>query len=96
MSDQPPSERSVLRPFGRAKNALVEWSAHTLVVGGLLVGIRLIEYLLHALWTVDERLLFGTIPLHWLFDAADLAILSGFLTYGVVKVLQVYSGRQSE
>lgn len=77
-------------PFIRARSALIEWTAHTLVVAGLLVGFRLIEILLHFLWSHSDRLLFGKLPLHWIFDAADLAILGGFLTYGVVSVLRAY------
>jgi len=87
-----PVESSSTVPLLRARNALIEWTAHILVVAGLLVGFWLIELLMHWLWKDSERFLFGIIPLHWVFDAADLAILGGFLLYGIFKVLQTYRG----
>lgn len=79
-------------PLVRAGRALLEWIAHTLVVGGLLLGFKGIEELIHFLWSGNERLLFGVFPLRYIFDAADLAILIGFLTYGVYSVIKAYRG----
>ncbi len=80
----------------RTLDALIEWLAHTIVVAGLLIGFRLTEYLLHVLYNGGNRLLFGVLPLHWIFDAADLGTLVGFLTCGVLGVLRAFSGNRPE
>jgi hypothetical protein len=77
-------------PFRRTRNALVELAAHALVVAGLLIAIRLLEELVHYLWGQTDYLFFGRIPLKYVFDAADFAILIGFLTYGVYSVIKAY------
>jgi len=89
-SNSPGELSAITAPFIRARSALIEWASHTLVVAGLLVGFWLIELLLHWLWRGSEHLLFGKIPLRWVFDAADLAILATFLMYGVLSVLRAY------
>ena len=93
VSNQLPEQ---LHPFLRARDALVELCAHTLVVAGLLIGFWLVEQLMHVLWKDSERMLFGRIPLHWIFDASDIAILCGFLGYGVVSVIRAYNGGSKE
>lgn len=95
MSKQHPqsSKREIERwyaPFLRSGNALLELSAHLLVVIGLLAGIRLLEEIVHRLWGQTEYLFFGKLRLRYMFDAADLAILAGFLVYGVYSVVKAY------
>lgn len=77
-------------PFIRTGSALLELLAHCLVVAGLLTAIRLFEMLVHWLWGPGEYLFFGKIPLKYIVDSADLAILVGFLTYGVYYVVKAY------
>jgi hypothetical protein len=77
-------------PFRRTRNALIELLAHALVVAGLLIAIRLLEELVHYLWSQTNYQFFGRIPLKYIFDAADFAILIGFLTYGVYSVVKAY------
>ena len=77
-------------PFLRTARALLELLAHILVVAGLLAGIRLLEEIVHRLWGQAEYLFFGKISLKYVFDAGDLAILIGFLTYGVYSVIKAY------
>lgn len=38
----------------------------------------------------DNRLLFGRLPLTYLFDAGDAALVIGFLVYGIYSVLNAY------
>jgi hypothetical protein len=78
-------------PFRRTRNALIELLAHALVVAGLLIAIRVLEELMHFLWKETNYLFFGIIPLKYVFDAADLAILIGFLTFGVYSVVKAYT-----
>jgi hypothetical protein len=82
-------ERRV-NPFLRTKHALLELLAHLLVVAGMLSGIWLLEKFLHLLWGPTELLFFGSIKVKYIFDAADLAILVGFLIYGVYSVIAAY------
>jgi|SRR5205809_56462 len=76
-------------PLERARHALVEWLSHLVVVAGLLLGFHAIEALLHFLGQ-DNRLLFARLPLTYLFDAGDAALVIGFLIYGVYSVLNAY------
>ncbi len=84
---QPPS--AWREPLDRARHALIEWLSHLLVVAGLLLGFHAIEALLHFLGQ-DNRLLFARLPLTYLFDAGDAALVIGFLIYGVYSVLNAY------
>jgi hypothetical protein len=77
-------------PLAKARRALIEWAAHLLVVVGILLGIRAVEEIIHRLWQSNDRLLFGRLPLSYVFDAADLAVLIGFLSYGVFCVIAAY------
>jgi hypothetical protein len=76
-------------PLARARHALIEWLSHLIVIAGLLIGFHAIEGLLHYLGQ-DNRLLFERIPLTYLFDAGDAALVVGFLIYGVYSVLNAY------
>jgi hypothetical protein len=84
-----PAESEWREPIERARHALVEWLSHLIVVAGLLLGFHAIEALLHFLGQ-DNRLLFARLPLTYLFDAGDAALVIGFLIYGVYSVLNAY------
>jgi hypothetical protein len=74
----------------RALNALVELFAHSLVVAALLGTIWLIEQLVHWLWGTSDYAFFDKIRLRYIFDGADLAILVGFVIWGVYSVVAAY------
>ena len=76
----------------RLRRALIEWLSHLLLVAALLVGIHLIELLIHLL-DEDRRLLFGRLPLTYLFDAGDAALVTTFLVYGTYSVFTAYRRR---
>ncbi len=76
--------------FFRVFRALTELLAHLLLVTGLLAGIRLMEAVVHWLWGTTDYLFFRTLRLRFIFDAADLTILVGFLLYGIYSVLTTY------
>lgn len=78
------------RPFLRVKQALIELLAHLIVLTFLLSGIRLLEEVVHRLWGTPDYLFFGKLRLRYIFDAADLAILVGFLVWGVYSVVAAY------
>lgn len=81
-------------PLSRTGRALLEWGCHTLIVISLLAGIRLVEAAVHRFWPPNGRLLFDRLPLSYVFDGADLAVLVGFLTYGVYCTVRAYMKRQ--
>jgi hypothetical protein len=78
-------------PFIRVLRAMIEWAAHLTVVLGLLGGIWFVEKFIHRLWGEEGRTLFNFLPLSYIFDGADMAVLIGFLFYGVYSVIKAYA-----
>lgn len=62
----------------RVIHTLIEMVAHLLVLVGLLIGIKILEKLVHKLWDQDY-LFFNLIKLKYFFDGADLVVLVCFL-----------------
>jgi hypothetical protein len=57
-----------------------------LVLALLLVSLLWVfERFFHFLWGAHEPLLFGKVPLKWLFDAMDLSLLLVFGVWGVIE-----------
>lgn len=73
----------------RAIGAVIELVAHLVVVASLLLGMWLLEKLVHRLWNKDF-LFFSRVKLRYIFDGADLIILVGFLAWGVYSVTKAY------
>jgi hypothetical protein len=73
----------------RVLNAFIELVAHLIVLGGLLGGIWLLEQEIHYLWGADY-LFFDWLKLRYIFNGADLAILAGFIGWGVYSVVRAY------
>ena len=76
-------------PYHRLVKALIELSAHLLMVGSVLTGIKILELFVLRLWGTDY-LFFGTIKLKYFFDISDLATLVVFLIWGVYSVVSAY------
>jgi hypothetical protein len=74
----------------RVVNAIIELVAHLAVLAGLLVGIWLLEKLVQYLWGTSDYVFFGRVKLRYIFDGADLAILVGFIGWGVYSVIAAY------
>jgi hypothetical protein len=90
-------EPSAVGPFVRhtgrkAAFAVIEWLAHCLVVGVLLVGMRGLEALVKLLWPRDQVLFLGIVPIHQLFSTADFLLLVAVLVLGVGCVVKAYRG----
>ena len=79
------------QPFKRVLAAILELSGHLIVILGLLVAFWLVETVMHGLWGPTERLFFGKLPMRWVFDAADLALLAVLLGYGTFAVIREYT-----
>jgi hypothetical protein len=78
-------------PLQKTSRALLEWACHLLLVSAILTGIWLIERLLGLLWTGGPPVLFGLVPIKFIFDGADLGILCALLFYGVYTVVRSYT-----
>ena len=74
----------------RVVNALIELVAHLAVLAALLIAIWALEKLVHKLWGTTEYVFFGKVKLKYIFDGADLALLVGFLVWGVYSVVAAY------
>lgn len=91
MADSPkPTSKRAKEAFLRVIHAIIELVAHLSVLAALLAGIWLIEKLVHWLWGDQDYLFFARLKLRYIFDGADLAILIGFLVWGVYSVVAAY------
>ena len=79
------------KPFKRAFAAILEFSGHLFVILVLLLGFRLIEFVMHLLWGPTERLFLGSLPMRYVFDVADLTLLGVLLVYGIYAVVKEYT-----
>jgi hypothetical protein len=71
-------------PLQRASRAAVAFLGHLLLIAVFLVGIWLVEQLVHKLWGDAEPLIWGRVPLRWLFDTADVLLFVVFTTWGAI------------
>ena len=76
----------------RVLNALIELVAHLAVLAALLAAIWLLEKEIHHFWGADY-LFFARLKLSYIFDGADLAILVGFIVWGVYSIVKAYIER---
>lgn len=90
LADFPTTKERSKEAFLRVLNAIIELVAHLLVLASLLAGIRVLEQLVHWLWGTSDYFFFGRLKLKYIFDGADLAILVGFLIWGVYSVIAAY------
>ena len=91
MADPPKPTNTRAKEAGlRVLNALIELIAHLAVLAALLIGIKLLEELVHWLWGNQDFLFFSRLKLRYIFDGADLTILVGFLAWGVYSVISAY------
>ena len=74
----------------RVANASIELVAHLIVLTVLLAGIWLLEKFVHVLWGEHDYLFFQRLKLRYLFDGADLALIAGFLVWGVYSAIAAY------
>lgn len=103
--NEPVSPRQVdlgptdIAPFARHTGtkvafASIEWLAHCLVLGVLLVGMRGLEALVDLLWPGGQLSFLGLVPIHQLFSTADFLLLAAVLVLGVGCVIKAYRGLQ--
>ena len=82
--------RVLVRRCGRA---LLEWLAHSILLFGILACIQALHVGVLAIGISPNKRFFGRIPLEWLFDAADFAVLVGIGVIGLVAAVRSYLGK---
>ena len=85
----PHERRRWYEPYYRLLKVLIELSAHLLALTAILLGIKLTELVVKALWG-EDHLLVERVNLKYLFDIFDLAIVVFFLIWGVYLVGAAY------
>ena len=80
----------------RLSSTLAEWTMHVIVAAAFLVGFWAIEELKNILWGKEPKLLWDTLPIQYIFDTADFAILTWFLLIGIYRTNRIYLGSQDE
>ncbi len=83
---------SVTEPIKRAVRAGVVLLCHLAVASVIIVGIRLLEALVHVLWDSGDPHLFGVLPLIYVFHGMDAGVLAVFVFWGVVEANRVFRG----
>jgi hypothetical protein len=73
----------------RLQRGAVELLAHTMMVLLILGASKIVEIWVHYLWGASP-LLFGRIPVAYIFDGGNFALLVGFFVIGVPKILFAY------
>ena len=74
-------------PFIRAARAGAFIASHALIAVVLIVAISAVKGAIG--WFGDTKL-FGVLPLGYLFDAMDAAILLVFMVFGLIEAIRVF------
>lgn len=84
-----------LRKLGdRCLRAFAEWVAHSLLLLGILAVIQGLHWCLtHVLGIPANKKFFAVVPMAYLFDGADFALLVGVAVVGVTAVVRSYLGK---
>ena len=64
--------------------------SHLFIAAIILMVIRGVEYLMHALWAGNEPLLFDQFPLRYLFHAMDIGVIVLFIVFGLIEAARVF------
>ena len=78
----------------RCIRAFLEWLAHSLLLFGIFSVIQSLHWCLtHLLGIPESKAFFDVVPMAYLFDGADLALLIGVAVVGVTAVVRSYLGK---
>lgn len=77
-----------LRPLVRASRAAIVLFGHLCLAAVLLTGIWVLDWFVRFLWSHEAPVLFGRVPLRWLFDAIDVGIVAVFGFWGIWEANQ--------
>jgi hypothetical protein len=84
------SDWLALPTLKRVVRLVVQFAYHTGGAASLLLCIKALETLYHYLWGGRERLLFDQIPVRYLFDAMDGAVILVFVCYGLYDAVRAF------
>ena len=82
----------LLKPLHKALRAAVAFVGHLALGAVLVTGIWGMELYIHYLWGEREPLLFDRVPLKYLFDTVDLAVLGVFIFWGAYEANEKLRG----
>lgn len=83
-------------PLRKAARAGVAILGHVLILCLVVLGIWLVEEFVHLLFHGQEVRLFGTLPLTYLFQAIDAALIVVFGVFGVIEAVKIMSEKDHE
>ena len=73
----------------RALKAVVVVISHVIIAVVMILGIALVDRLIRLLTGGGEMLVFGHLPLSYLFQAGDVVLVVVFTVYGVTEPIRV-------
>jgi hypothetical protein len=79
--------------WGRLYRALRAIFGHTVTAAAFIVGWWLIEQLILLLGGGHEMRIFDRIPLSYLFQTGDVALIVVFVVYAVMEVIEIMGKR---
>jgi len=89
-----PISAFLARLSDRCLRAFAEWLAHSLLLFGILAVIEGLHWCLtNVLRIPASKKFFDIVPMAYLFDGADLALLVGVAVVGVTAVVRSYLGK---
>jgi hypothetical protein len=83
-------KKFMIRVGVRCGRAFIEWLAHSILLFGIFACVQGLRCALQWIGVPASKKFFGCIPLEWLFDGADLALLIGIGIVGVTAVVRSY------
>jgi hypothetical protein len=83
----------MFEPLRQALRASIVFAGHLAITALNLIGIWLVEQLIHWLWGEEDPVLFGRLPLQYVFDLLHAGILMTLFFWGVVAINDVYKGK---
>lgn len=88
-----PFSWSLWRPIQRVSFAASVLICHAALAGIFLLIIWSLERFIYLLWDGRERLLLDLVPLRYMFDSMDFAVLMIFAYFGLWDVVEALTSR---
>lgn len=78
--------------FAKKQKVAIVFLCHLAVIALIVAGIYLLELEIHYFWSDHAPLIFGRIPLAYLFQALDVAIVLVFAYRGIREIDDILRG----
>jgi hypothetical protein len=76
--------------FLGAWRALLEWLAHVILIVGIFASLRALMFGLRLVGVREDTRFFDVVPLQWLLDGTDLALLIALAVFGISSAVRSY------